>query len=155
MNASFASRVLALKVRKASATDSLVDLLNALVDDRVEGLDWVPLVAMVGVVLGSLKRPVQSFGGALDVSDVGITSASSDEADLFASLAVVGCSESLAEGVIDSLADRVSAESEAVCSETTAPVRVTALGTAGRTGTAGICFRSCLTWVGVAGVTGR
>jgi hypothetical protein len=155
MNASFASRVLALKARRASATDSLFDLLNALVDGRVEGLDWVPLVATVGAILGALKRPVQSFGGALADGDVVITSASSDRADLSASLADAGCRESLAEGVIDSLADRVSAESEAVCSETTVPARVTALGIAGRIGTAGVCFGSCLTWVGVAGVTGK
>jgi hypothetical protein len=79
MNASFASRVLALKVRKASATDSLPDLLNALVDVTVDGLNWAPLVAMAGVVLGALKRPVQSFGGALADGDVGIISVSSDK----------------------------------------------------------------------------
>lgn len=71
MNASFASLVLALKVRKASATDSLFDLLNALVDARVEGLDWSTLAAMAVVVVGALKRPVQSFGGALADGDFG------------------------------------------------------------------------------------
>ncbi len=62
MKASFASRVLALNVRKTSATDSVFDLLNALVDARASGWDWVPLAAMVGVVVGALKSPVQSFG---------------------------------------------------------------------------------------------
>lgn len=71
MNASFASLVLVLKVRKASATDSLFDLLNAFVDVRVEGLDWSPLAAMAIVVVGALKRPVQSFGGALADDDFG------------------------------------------------------------------------------------
>jgi hypothetical protein len=71
MNASFASLVLALKVRKASATDSLFDLLKAFVDARVEGLDWSPLAAMAVVVVGALKRPVQSFGGALADGDFG------------------------------------------------------------------------------------
>jgi hypothetical protein len=71
MNASFTSFVLALKVRKASATDSLFDLLNALVDARVEGLDWSTLAAMAVVVVGALKRPVQSFGGALADGDFG------------------------------------------------------------------------------------
>jgi hypothetical protein len=62
MNASFASCVLALNVRKASATDSLLDLLKMLADVAAERLDGVPFVAMVGVVAGALKRPVHNFG---------------------------------------------------------------------------------------------
>jgi hypothetical protein len=154
MNASFASLVVALKVRKASATDSLLDLLSVFVDARVEGLELAPLAAMAAAVVGALKRPVQSFGGALADGDVGFTSESSDRADLSASL--VGAS--FAEGVIESLIEGcVSVDSRAVCSETTVPEgpRDTALGTTGRTGTAAVCFGGCLAWVGVAGVTGR
>lgn len=158
MNASFVSLVLALKVRKASATDSLFDLLNAFVDARVEGLDWVPLATMAVVVLGVLKRPVQSFGGALADGDVGLTSASSDRTGLSASLVGVDRIESLAEVGIDSLSEScVTVDSGAACSETTVleGARDTALGTTGRTGTAAVCFGGCLACVGVAGVTGR
>jgi hypothetical protein len=158
MNASFSSLVLALNERKASATDSLFDLLNAVVDARVEGFGWVPLVATAEVVVGALKRPVQSFGGALADGDVGLTSASSDRADLSASLGGADGIESLAVGDIESLAEGcVAVDSGAVCSETTVREggRDTVLGTTGRTGTAAVCFGGCLTWVGVAGVTRR
>lgn len=147
MNASFASLVVALKVRKASATESLLDLLNAFVDARVVGLEWAPLAAMAAVVVGALKRPVQSFGGAFADGDVGFTSESSDRADLSASLVGADCIESFAEGGIDSLAGScVSVDSRAVCSDTTVPEgpRDTAFGTAGRTGTAAVCFKGCL-----------
>jgi len=158
MNASFASLVLALKVRKASATDSLLDLLDVFVDARVEGLDWAPLAAMAAVVVGALKRPVQSFGGALGDNDFGLTSESSDRAGLSASLLGTDCIESFAEGGIVSLAEGcTSVDSRAVCSEVTAPEcpRDTALGITGRTGTAAVCFGGCLACVGVAGAPGR
>src|ERR1700694_3257204 len=146
MNASFASRVLALKLRKASAIDSLFDLLNTLPDVRVEGSDGVPLAAIVGVVVGALKRPVQSFGGALADGDVGIFSPSSDKPGFSASLVGVDRIGSFANGC-------VSADSIAAFSETTVleGARDIALGTTGRTGTAGICFRDCLAWLGVTG----
>jgi hypothetical protein len=158
INASFASLVLALKVRKISAIDSLFDLLSEFADAMFEGLEWVPLAAMAAVVVGALKRPVQSFGGALANGDVGLTSESSNRADLSASLVSADCIKSLPEGGIDSLIEGcVSVDSRTLCSETTGPEgpRDTVLGITGRTGTAAVCFGGCLAWVGVAGVTER
>lgn len=66
-NANFASRVEALKDRRASDNDSLLDLLNATVATVDEEVGKEPDVDGGGAGAFPLNRPVHNFGGSLSM----------------------------------------------------------------------------------------